>query len=114
MSETLTIYLGRDNREVFELQQDGVVVTALSVTRAVLRFGGYVLDTEDDEDVAMALTTSNQRVEIFAGKLSGLIEGVYHGTLTVFDTMSADNGFAWETFNVHVRDWPAELPEEVP
>lgn len=104
MAETLTIYMGRDNKEIFELQQDGVVVTADAVTRAILRFGDYCLDTESDEEIE--LTTNAQRVEIAAGTIEGLSEGVYYGVLTVFDLMSAENGFAWESFNVHVRYWP--------
>ena len=103
MPEIMNIYIGRDNVEVFELQQDALVVAEDAVTRAVLRFGGYCLDSDSDEEIE--LTTSAQRVEIQAGLMTGLVAGVYPGMLTIFDAASETNGLAWQAFNVRVREW---------
>jgi len=105
MPEILNIYLGRDNTEIFELQQDGVVVTADAVTRAVLRFGGFCMDTDDEECTELVLSTNNQRIEIQAGNLAGLAEGIYKGMLTIFDLIGAENGIAWQAFDIRVKPW---------
>jgi hypothetical protein len=104
MSQTMNIFIGRDNREVYLLLQDGDTVPAFTATRAVLVFGSTVLDTVVDTD-ELKLIEDGTKLQVQAGSYTGLTAGTYDGKLTVFDLLSWDDGIAWERFSVSVKDW---------
>lgn len=105
MTTELTAYIGRDNEDRLELLQDGVAVVAGAVTGAILRFGDYCLDTDEDPTVIYFLDANNQTLCLKLGLVSGLVAGKYkNGTLTLFDTVNT-NGIAWSLINVTARAW---------
>jgi hypothetical protein len=101
--ETLTFYIGRDNAEILELTQNGVVVNADSVLRATFHFGSYCLDT-DKHPTLIELYNDAQRLSIKAGLITGLQKGVYTGHLTIYDAY-AEKGIKWQAFRVLVQPW---------
>lgn len=105
MVPTLTAYIGRDNEARLELLQDGVLVVASAVTKAVLKFGTFCLDTEVDTDEIYFLTSNNQTLCLKIGLLTGLVAGNYSdGKLTLFDAVNT-NGLAWVDLTISVKDW---------
>jgi hypothetical protein len=99
MTTELIAYIGRDNEDRLELLQDGVPVVAGAITGAVLRFGDYCLDTDDDPTLAYFLDSDNQTVCFKLGLITGLVTGKYkNGTLTLFDTQI--RMIAWSLINV--------------
>jgi hypothetical protein len=103
------IYLGRDNRIVWELRADGQTVTPGSVTRAVLwlpatastESEAIVMDSQTDPDIE--LTDSATRVQISAGDRP-LKPGTHQAYLTVYDAANPD-GLAWSTDMIKVIGW---------
>lgn len=103
----LTAYIGRGNEEKLDLLEDGAVVDAYAVTRAVLRFGDYCLDTDDvgDEDL-IALNANGQELSLHLGLIPGLEAGRYSGFLTLYDHVATD-GIAWAQIDIVVDEWTA-------
>ena len=105
MATTLTAYLGRDNEDRLELLQDGDPVVAGAATGAVLRFGSYCLDTDDDPTLIYFLDSDNQTICFKIGLTPELVVGKYKkGTLTLFDALNS-NGLAWEEITIIVKPW---------
>jgi len=99
-----TVYKDRDNEERIELLQDGVLVTAGAVTRAVLKFGTFVLDTDDDSEIYF-LDSDNQVLCFQLGKLTGLVaKNYFDGKLTIFDNTNT-SGLAWANIHITVFNW---------
>jgi len=105
MITTLTAYIGRDNEDRLELLQDGVLVAASAVTKAVLKFGTFCLDTEVDTDEIYFLTSDNQTLCLKIGIVTNLVAGAYSdGKITLFDAVNT-NGLAWADLRISVKDW---------
>ena len=101
---SLSVWIGRDNRQRLRLLQDGEVVTEDAVARAQLRFGNYCIDTDATDD-PIQLVDSATVVEMQLGLVPGLRAGLYRGQLTVFDN-EAINGIAWQAVEISVNTWP--------
>jgi hypothetical protein len=108
--QAIHAWIGRDNVERLELIQDGDPVTADAVTRAVLRFGGYCLDTDVVDDT-ISLADSATVVEVQIGQIAGLLPGYYQGHLIVYDNPHP-NGIMWEQVVIIVSDAEDCPPEE--
>jgi len=105
MTTILTAYIGRDNEERLELLQDGVLVTASAVTRAVLKFGSFCLDTDVDTDEFYFLDSNNQVLCLKIGLLTGLAaKNYFDGKLTLFDNSNPE-GLAWTNIHITVFNW---------
>jgi hypothetical protein len=104
MSTLLYGYIDRDNIEKLALLQDGVAVTAGAVTKAVLKFGDYCINTDDDSDQIYFLDSDNQTVCIKIGQIDSISVGRYKGTLTIYDS-TAVNGLAWVEVEANVYAW---------
>lgn len=102
---TLSAYIGRDNEERINLLEDGSIVSAGVVTRAVLKFGNYCVDTDKDPTIAYFSDSDNQTLCLKLGLVSGLSPGVHpNSRLTLYDATNI-NGIAWATFTVNVYSW---------
>ena len=104
MSTLLYGYIDRDNIEKLALLQDGVAVTAGAVTKAVLKFGDYCINTDDDSDQIYFLDSDNQTVCIKLGQIDSITVGRYEGTMTIYDS-EAVNGLAWVEVEINVYEW---------
>ena len=104
MTTILYGYINRDNIEKLALLQDGVAVTAGAVTKAVLKFGDYCINTDDDSDQIYFLDSDNQTVCVKIGQISSIAVGRYEGILTIYDS-TAVNGLAWVEVEVNVYEW---------
>jgi hypothetical protein len=101
----LTTYLDRENEERLELLQDGVLVVAGAVTKVVLRFGEFCVDSDVDTDVIYFLDSDKQVLCLRLGLTADLVVGKYKkGTLTVWDSLS-EFGIAWAEITVVVKPW---------
>jgi hypothetical protein len=110
--ETLTFYMGRASSLSIDLYRQGdedpapVLVEEGVVTRAMLRFGDYCLDTEVVEHADIfALNDDKTTVIVKGGLMDNLRAGGYRGHLTVFDALNPE-GFPWEEFQIVVKKWP--------
>jgi len=99
---TLTVYVGRDNKDQLRLLQNGSVVGNNIVTRADLSFGDYCIDTATDSNIR--LTTNATVVEMEIGLTTGLVAGKYEGKLTIYDA-SNTHGIAWTDIEIDVLSW---------
>jgi hypothetical protein len=104
MSTMLYGYIGRDNVERLALLQDGVAVTAGAVTKAMLKFGGLCIDTENNSDQIYFADSDNQTVCMKLGQVDDIVEGDWEGALTIFDA-EADDGLAWAKPIVSIQSW---------
>jgi hypothetical protein len=94
MKTKLIAYISRDNEEQIELLVNGALVAENAVTRAVLKFGGYVLDTNVDTNIIYFSSSTNQILCLKLGLIENLIVNDYlRGTLTLYDNVNT-NGIA--------------------
>lgn len=115
----LKAFVGRGNLDVLSLEYVPVGETSYrrvaegAVTRAILRFGAYCLDSDDSEheiELAQGATAVNVRI----GLVPDIEPGTYHGHLTVYDS-EHPNGIAWEYVRVKVEPWGVcPVTEETP
>ena len=104
MTNNIIAYVGRDNFVYLELEQNGVIVTPNAVTRAVFKFGRYVLDTATPGD-PISLIESKTKVRMQIGRVAGIVAGQYSGKLTIWD-LGMVNGKAWgDKITVNVQEW---------
>ena len=104
MTTILYGYINRDNIEKLALLQDEVAVIAGAVTKAVLKFGDYCIDTADDSDQIYFTDSNNQAISIKLGRINSIAVGRYSGTLTIYDS-EAVNGLAWIRVEVKIYAW---------
>ena len=97
-------YIDRDNIEKLALLQDGVAVTAGAVTKAVLKFSDYCIDTDNDSDQIYFLDSDNQTVCVKIGQIDSIAVGCYKGFLTIYDSETV-NGLAWVEVEINVYKW---------
>lgn len=109
--KTITFYEGMANAVTLTLMYQGVddpelqVVPDDSITRAMLSFGDYCLDTDEVGDADMIyFSDNNTRLILKAGLISSIVVGTYVGYLTLFDAVAVD-GIAWQEFKVEVKEW---------
>jgi hypothetical protein len=104
---SLVAYIGRDNEERLELLNNGSVVTAGAVTRAVFKFSAWCLDTEIDSEVFYFLNPANQTLCFKLGLVEGIRVGTFTtGRLTIYDHQN-QNGIAWgPRMTVIINAWP--------
>lgn len=102
---TLKAYIGRSNTETLDIMEDGSVIDASVIQRAVLRFGNYVLDTDTDDEIE--LDNNNTRINLQLGLVSDLEAGTYDAYLTLYDSESTEHGLAWVSFEIEAEEWPA-------
>lgn len=103
--EVLAAYIGRDNEERLQLLQGGSLVTAGAVTRAVLKFSGYCIDTDVDSGVIYFSDSDNQVLCLKLGMVDDIAAGTYRGAkLTLYDVDNT-NGIAWTDLVVAVKPW---------
>jgi len=103
--ELLTAYIGRDNEERLQLLQDGSLVNAGAVTRAVFKFGDYCLDTDVDSDVIYFADSDNQVLCLKLGLVDDIVAGVYRNEkITIYDAVNI-YGIAWAKVNVKINSW---------
>lgn len=100
---TLYAHIGRANRQRLALLQDGQAVAGGAVTRAVLRFGPYCLDTDEAGD-PVALVDGATVVEAQLGLTPGITQGAHRGKLTIYDNLNTE-GIAWQDVIVVVDRW---------
>ena len=99
---TLTVYVGRDNKDQLRLLQNGSVIGNNIVTKAELSFGDYCIDTATDSNIR--LITNATVVEMEIGLTTSLVAGKYEGKLTIYDA-TATNGIAWSDIEINVSNW---------
>ena len=99
----LWAYIGRENVEKLELLHNGERVPKNSITRAIIRFGTYCLDTELHNEIE--LTEDAQVLEIKLGLIPDLVSGKYKSYITIYPNL-AEDGIAWASANVRVAEWP--------
>ena len=105
MTTTLTAYIGRDNEERIELLQDGTVVPAGAVTRAVLRSNTFCIDSAVDTNVIYFADSDNQTLCIKAGLIPDLTAGIrIKANLTLYDALNV-RGVAWVEFIIKSVSW---------
>jgi len=109
--KTITFFVGMANPVTLTLMHQGVddpeliIVPENTITRAMLRFGSYCLDTDVIGDADMIYFTDNEtRLVIKAGLIADIVAGSYLGYLTLYDAVSLD-GIAWQDFKVEVKEW---------
>jgi len=103
--EQLTAYIGRDNEEQLELLQAGTLVTAGSVTRAILRSDSFCVDTDTDPDIIYFVDEDRTVLGIKPGLISELeANKAYRSKLTIFDGLTTI-GYAWVTINIRAYAW---------
>jgi hypothetical protein len=103
--EILYAYIGRDNEERLELKQAGALVTAGAVTRAVLKFCSFCLDTDVDADEIYFLDSDNQTLCMKLGLVDDMAVGAYRdGKLTIYDAANTE-GIAWADIGVVSLAW---------
>ena len=105
MTTILMGYIDRDNEEQIQLLQDGALVVASAVTKAMLRFGEYCIDTAVDTDVIYFADSDNQVLCFKLGQVEDIATGKYKGQITIFDA-EADDGLAWDSVVVRILEWP--------
>lgn len=117
MSNTITVYISRDNTEIFLLKYRPVrkygyiLVPKNTIIRAVFRFDTYCLDTDTDIVGNIGFMEDNTIVFIKPGLIPDLVIGQYSGWLTVYDALNP-NGRAWgEELIVDVVYWNVCLLE---
>jgi hypothetical protein len=104
--DLINAYIGRNNYAELELMQDGVTVEEGAVTRAVLRFGSFCLDTEEVEHADwIELNEDATKITLHLGLVTDLKPGRYNASLTLYDAAST-KGIAWTTFVIRARSWP--------
>lgn len=107
--EIITAYIGRDNVETVLLEYKPKNSTAYetvpvnTVTRAILRFGDYCLDT-NDADPIFELTENETELAMQLGMVIDLAEGSHVGRLTVYDG-DHPNGIPWQDYRIRIRQW---------
>ena len=100
---TVNAFVGRSNRQRLQLLQDGEPVAPGAITRAVLRFSTYCLDTAVGND-PIALVDDATVVETQIGLLTDLEPVIATGTVTIYDNLAVD-GIAWQRVLVNVKPW---------
>jgi hypothetical protein len=100
---TLRAWVGRANRQRLQLLQDGVAVADGAVTRAVLKFGDYCLDTDEAGD-PIELVDDATVVELQLGLVSGIAPMTATGRLTVYDNVHTQ-GIAWQEVLIDIGTW---------
>lgn len=105
---TTTIFLGRDNRQRWQLINNDEVVQENAVTRATLTFPGHATEDgeiycADTDGEGLALTDNATVVEADLGG-APLKPGAYEALLTVYDAVNV-NGIAWARVLVEVSAW---------
>lgn len=104
--KTITFYAGTANKTELTLKANGSVVGDDLLTRAMLKFGPYCLDTAEAGHADMfAFTDNATKLSVKAGLLDGIQAGTYVGMLTLFDAASGTDGLAWEQFPVVIKPW---------
>jgi len=118
--EKLRFFIGRDNITNVKLQlktvddTDFVDVDDGVVLRAVLKFGSYCLDTDEEEHADFfSLADDETVVSIKGGLIPNLVKGDYTAYLTIYDAV-AEDGISWQSFRIQARDWPICPVVEVP
>jgi len=107
LSGPLMAYIDRGNTEKLELIQNGEIVPAHAITRAVFRFGGYCLDTAIHGSELIELINDAQVLRMRLGLVPNLVPGTYkRGTLTLFDELTPVYGKAWVRADVRAELWP--------
>jgi len=103
---TITFYAGTANKVKLTIKVNGSVVAGDLLTRAMLRFGPYCLDTDnvEHEDI-FTFTDDATKLEVKAGLLDGIQAGFYDGMLSIFDAASGTDGLACERFIVVIESW---------
>jgi hypothetical protein len=104
---SVTAYIGRDNIERLELLQDGVAVVAGAVTRAVLKFGSFCLDTDEITHASIIYfeTADNLVLCLCLGLVTDIRARVYEGKLTLWDATTTE-GYAWDDVTITGIKWP--------
>ena len=105
MTETVVVYIGRDNEYQWQLQEDCENIDGDTVTRVVLDIpdhgSGVTLDSDDSPQMISidsgGVVTATIGTEVDT-------EGFYDGFLTVY-TNTETNGIAWDLINLEVKAW---------
>lgn len=107
--EQIIAYIGRDNTQtvLLEYKPKGSIayetVPINTVTRAILRFGDYCLDT-DDADPKFELTENETELAMQLGMVPNLVAGNYIGKLTIYDGTHPE-GIPWQAYEIWVENW---------
>ena len=108
--ETITVEIGRDRVHRIAFTVDGEPVNDDALTKAVLRFGEYCLDTE--EGGGLTFVESKTAVDVELGLVEGLTKGAYVGHLTAMDGLH-ENGLPFGQVIINAINWPV-CPEAEP
>lgn len=96
MIQSVRAWIGRDNAEVYRLTQDREPVQPGAVTRVVVRFGGYCLDSATDDVIEV---DAEGILTVRFGQVEGLERGGYLGQIIVYDA-PAEDGIMWQSIYV--------------
>jgi hypothetical protein len=106
MMATATAYIGRNNETKYEILTNDALVTAQTVTRAILKFSSFCIDSDVDDDLIYFEDADNQVLCMRLGMIENLRPGTYeNGMLTLFDAANP-NGIAWSKIAITVLSWP--------
>lgn len=97
--EVIVVKMGRDNQAQYQITQDEENVPEGAVTRAILQFGSWRLDTDSDPGISVSLAGV---LTVTPGHIPDLAPGLYRGSLVIFDAASSD-GIEWGKFVVIVE-----------
>ena len=108
----IEVHIGRDNITAYDLEYmpkgetSFVPVPDNTITRAVIRFGPFCLDTNvaGHADI-FYLSNNNKTIEMRLGRVTDLRIGTYYAYLTIYDA-NHPNGIPWANFRIRVRLWP--------
>jgi len=106
MTIELITYTGMSNENRLELVQDGVLVVASAITGAILKFGDYCVDTDNDPDNIYFLSGSDNQILCFRlGLIPDIVSGRYRaGMLTLVE--AGDIFYdAWSSVDIWVKPW---------
>ena len=107
----IEVYIGRDNITAHDLkympkgETSFVPVPDNTITRAVLRFGPFCLDTNVAEHADIFyLSNNNTTIEMKLGRVTDLTTGTYYAYLTIYDANHPE-GISWANFRIRVQSW---------
>ena len=103
---TEKIYKGRDNIMSLQLRADGAAVNISGTTRATVKIGDVVIDSQlYSSSFDWSTNGTNGQLDLDFGTLDlikGLPDGRYTATLTIYD-LTYVNGLVWGDFIIDVE-----------